>query len=96
MESLALVVSIILATMFLSTLSAIGFSFVRKKWGKIVTIISSIVGLFFGSSLIITAEGNNNAYIMGAIIIILVVSALINSSLRKPSTGKAKNLQHTV
>lgn len=86
MESLALVVSIILATMLLSTLSAIVFSFVRKKWGKIVTIISSVVGLFFGTSLIVTADGNNNAYIMGGIIIVLIVAALINSSLKKPST----------
>jgi ABC-type glycerol-3-phosphate transport system permease component len=88
MESLAIVVSIILGLMFLSTFSALGFSFVKKKWGKILTIIFSIIGGFFGITLIVTADGNNNAYIMGGIIILLVMSASINSLMRNRRKNK--------
>jgi hypothetical protein len=78
MESLALIVGIILGSALLNLIVGVVFSFIRKKWAQIVTIISAILSTLLGVMLAVEADGNNNQLIMASILIVVAVFSFAN------------------
>lgn len=84
MEDLAIVVSIILLTIYSSGLIALGVSFIRKRVWQIITYIfagmSILAGLWLG---IVLRDGNG--FFVASIPILLGVTSIWNTTRRNAS-----------
>lgn len=90
MESLALIVSIILASALFNLLAGIVLSFIQKKWAKILTIISATLSIILGLTFVVSAEENNNQFVLAAVIItvaIFSVANILRQGLKNDSRG---------
>ncbi|NBW73240.1 MAG: hypothetical protein EBR26_02355 [Microbacteriaceae bacterium] len=78
MESLALLVSIILLVIYLSSIIAFGLSWIRRKSWMIVTIVFALFGLASGIWLAITLINGNGLFI-GAIPVLFASFSIWNT-----------------
>jgi anti-sigma-K factor RskA len=71
MESLALLVSIILLTMFVATIASVSLSFVAKRWARVTSLVCSLPAVGIAVQLLVSVDSQ------GARIVGVGVAALI-------------------
>lgn len=78
MELNPLIATFLTLTFLSSTLASVAFSFVGKTWGRIATIISTVIVILIGGTVSLLAV-NPYAFAVGVIPILISLSALVNS-----------------
>lgn len=86
MESLAVLAATIVSAIYLSSLLAFGFSWIKNKVGKILTLIFASIGIISGLWIGITLLAGNGIFI-GGIALLISLFAIWNTFRRNKLTN---------
>jgi ABC-type glycerol-3-phosphate transport system permease component len=82
MESLAVFVGFMLLSLLIAMVTAFSFSFIRKPFAKIITIVTGLYSIVLGSILMFNSDGGLNLLLVGLIPTVVGLTAIAISFLR--------------